>query len=548
MTQATTTSVQLSTPAADDDLDLRQLAAALRRRWVLIAAGAVGGGLGAGLLTLRSKPVWEGEFQIVLSKDQSGAGGQLSSLAAKNPILAALSGHGGAAGSDLTTEVKILKSPSVLRPVFDLVKARKASSGHDVSGLRFASWVKGSLSIELEKGTYVLSIAYRDTDKALVLPVMQQISQAYQQYSGRDRSESISNGLSYSKDQVAQFRKKAAASSRALDAFSIRYGITSKGDSISSSGIDVEKLLNSWGSNTGSLLDLQSQSNGGSSGLQAQGDPLSQLAGVNKELIRRQQQFTNRDPGVQALIRERNALRRYIEMTAGGSLALPGQQPESKEQAQELILKFQELERTARRDTATLNSLESTLLSLQLEQARSTKPWELISKPTLLDKPVSPRPARNLALGLLAGLVAGSGAALVVDRRSGWIFSKEELLRDLPGPLLADLPALKPAAWNDSLQLLARHGLKGSSVAVLPLGDLGRQQSTALCDGLKKAGVTSAEICQTPLEAERFDQLLLLASSGSLKRQALRTLLQELALQQKPLLGWIWLESGSADA
>ena len=211
-------------------------------------------------------------------------------------------------------------------------------------------------------------------------------------------------------------------------------------------------------------------------------------------------------------------------------------------------MKFQELERTAKRDTATLDSLETTLLSLQLEQARSTKPWELISKPTLLDKPVSPRPARNLALGLLAGLVAGSGAALVVDRRSGRIFSKEEFLTDLPGPLLADLPAQQPAAWNDSLQLLARHGLKGSSVAVLPLGDLGRQQTTAICDGLKKAGVTSAEICRTPLEAERFDQLLLLASSGSLKRQALRTLLQELTLQQKPLLGWIWLESGSADA
>ena len=539
MTQAPTSSVQLSTPAADDEIDLRQLAAALRRRWPLIAAGAVAGGLGAGLLTLLSKPVWEGEFQIVLSQKQSGAGGTLASLAASNPMLASLAGLGGAAdGSELTTEVKILESPSVLRPVFDLVKARKAGSGIDVSRLRFASWVKESLSIELEKGTSVLSIAYRDTDKALVLPVMQQISQAYQQYSGRDRSESISNGLSYAKDQVAQFRQKAAASNRALDAFSIRYGISSNGGTISSSGIDISKFLNS-------------QSNGsvGSVGsVGKQGDALSQLAAINQQLISRQQQFTNRDPGVQALIRERNALRRYIEMTAGGSLALPGQQPESKEQAQELILKFQELERTAKRNTATLDSLESTLLSLQLEQARSTKPWELISKPTLLDKPVSPRPARNLAMGLLAGLVAGSGAALVVDRRSGRIFSKEELLTDLPGPLLADLPAQQPAAWNDSLQLLARHGLNGSSVAVLPLGDLGRQQSTALCDGLKKVGVTSAEICRTPLEAERFDQLLLLASSGSLKRQSLRRLLQELTLQQKPLLGWIWLESGSANA
>ena len=48
-----------------------------------------------------------------------------------------------------------------------------------------------------------------------------------------------------------------------------------------------------------------------------QGDALGQLAAINQELIRRQQRFTSRDPGVLALIRERDALRRYIEVTAG---------------------------------------------------------------------------------------------------------------------------------------------------------------------------------------------------------------------------------------
>ena len=538
-------------PPADDEIDLRQLAAALKRRWAWIAAGTFAGGVAAGLFTLISKPVWEGEFQIVLSQKQSGAGGTLASLAASNPMLANLAGlGGGAGGSELTTEVKILESPSVLRPVFDLVRTSKQRNRVDVSKLRFADWVKGSLSVELEKGTSVLSIAYRDTDKALVLPVMQQISKAYQQYSGRDRSESISNGLTYAKEQVAQFRQQAAASNRALDAFSIRYGITASGGNISTSGIDINKFLSSQSNpsvgSMGSMGPVGSVGSVGSVG--KQGDALSQLAGVNQELIRRQQQFTNRDPGVQALIRERDALRRYIEVTAGGSLALPGQRPASKEQAQDLMLQFQELERTAKRDTATLDALENTLLSLQLEQARSTKPWELISKPTLLDKPASPRPARNRALGLLAGLVAGSSAALVVDRRSGRIFSKEELLAGLPAPLLAELPGQQPANWQDSLSLLAHHALDGSNLAVLPLGDVSKQQCHWLVDGLKKAGVSKVELCPTPLAAEGFDQQLLLASAGSLKRRGLSKLLQELRLQQKTPLGWIWLESASSDA
>ena len=63
----------------DDEIDLRQLAGALKRRWPWIAAGTIAGGLAASLLTVISKPVWEGEFQIVLSQKQSGAGGTLAS-------------------------------------------------------------------------------------------------------------------------------------------------------------------------------------------------------------------------------------------------------------------------------------------------------------------------------------------------------------------------------------------------------------------------------------------------------------------------------------
>ena len=540
MSQATITNV-----STVEEIDLRQLATALKRRWPWLAAGTLAGGLAASFLTMNSTPVWEGEFKIVVSQNQSGSSSTLAGLTASNPMLASLAGLGGVGGnSELETEVKILKSPSVLRPVFEFLRTAKKRSGLDVSKLRISSWIKGSLSVELEKGTSVLSVTYRDTDKGLVVPVMQQLSKTYQQYSGRDRSESISNALAYAKEQVAQFRQQAANSNRALDAFSIRYGISANGRAVGSSGIDVSKLL-STNTNAGSVGSVSSVGSVGS--VSRHGDALGQLAAITQELIRRQQQFTNRDPGVQALIRERDALRRYIEMTAGGSLALPGQQPASKEQAQELILKFQELERTAKRDTATLDSLEGTLLSLQLEQARSTKPWELISKPTLLDKPVSPRPARNLALGLLAGLVAGSGAALLVDRRSGRIFSKDELLTGLPTPLLAALPIDQPTSWQDSVHLLARYSLHGSSLAVLPLGDVSQKHCNGLIEGLKKAGLNKVELCLTPLEAEGFDQQLLLACAGSCRRQALNKLVQELKLQQKTPLGLIWLGNSASN-
>lgn len=108
---------------ADEEIDLGQVAGAFARRWHWIAGGGTIGLLLSGLYLLTAKPVYQGEFQIVLSNEKgSGA----ASLLSQNPGLAAIAGLAGASGSDsIATEVQILKSPSVLRPVFDAVASRK---------------------------------------------------------------------------------------------------------------------------------------------------------------------------------------------------------------------------------------------------------------------------------------------------------------------------------------------------------------------------------------------------------------------------------------
>ena len=527
----------------DEQIDLREVVSALRRRWPFILAGAASGLGAAALATSQTKPVWEGSFQIVLaSKDQNGSS-RLSSFAASNPALASLAGLSGGSIGELETEVKVLESPLVLKPIFDLVKARKAGNGESVSKLRFAEWVNGNLEVELEKGTRVLNIAYRDSDKPMVVPVLQQISQAYQRYSGRDRRNSISNGLAYARQQVAHFRQRAMASTRAADAYRIRYGIAPGNTSIAGSGaIDLSKLLSSnSGSNTGQFLNSPSAS--GSLTSTSQGDPLGQLVQINQELIRRQKTFTDRDPSIKSLIRERDALRHFVETTSAGSLALPSQQPLSKEQAQEIVLRYQALERTAKRDTSTLDSLESTLLSLELEQARANSPWELISTPTLLEQPVSPRPARNLALGLLAGLVIGSGGALLADRLSGRVFNIEELQESLQAPLLTTLP-LNPAGWATTLQLMADGPLdQANSLALIPVGN-----SQAHCETIAQQlrpfldPSITITICASLHQARSYQIQWLVAAAGSSTRGDLQALQQQLKLQTKTVDGLVWLQ------
>ena len=130
---------------ADDEIDLGQLVASLGRRKRLIAA-VTGATVGlTGVLTGLQKPIWEGEFQIVLASKDSGQSSGAAALLAQNPGLAGLAGISGAGkGNQLETEVKILQSPSVLKPVYDFVRAQKRSNGIDVEEMRYDAWVKAN--------------------------------------------------------------------------------------------------------------------------------------------------------------------------------------------------------------------------------------------------------------------------------------------------------------------------------------------------------------------------------------------------------------------
>ena len=144
------TEKQLETASAsDDEIDLRQVADALGRRWWLVAGGGAIGLLLSGLYLLIAKPVFQGEFQIVLSQENKQSG--IASLFSQNPALGLIAGRGSGVGNDsIATEVQILNSPSVLRPVFDAVKARKPPEV--AKGMRFQNWPT-AITAEAEKGT-----------------------------------------------------------------------------------------------------------------------------------------------------------------------------------------------------------------------------------------------------------------------------------------------------------------------------------------------------------------------------------------------------------
>ena len=564
-------SPSLPQPApADDEIDLSQLAASLRRRWRLIAQVAGGTMLLSAVITLLQKPVWEGEFQIVLADPEKKQGGGAAQLLAQNPALASLIGTGGGGKDSLETEVKILESPSVLKPVFDFVKTSKQRAGENVDRLRYADWLKDDLEIKLEKGTSVLNLAYRDTNKPLVLPVIDRISKAYQDYSGRDRERGLVRGVAYLDQQIEVYRLRAVASLRAAQRFAIEQDLTAlkgggKGDEEVVNSLNIEairvqaaneirnineqlKQLRSLGSdpNTVMFQGLLIPE------LAAQGLP-QRLNAIDNQLAFLRSKFTEREDSIRTLKQERSLLIGLLKTKAFGFLEAKRSAAQARLAAADrpkgVLIRYRELLRVAARDEATLNKLEDERRVLALEQARKPDPWQLISTPTLLDKPVSPSKGRNLALGLLAGLVLGSGAALVAERRSGRVFAREELEAALPGPLLARLDPAAPDSWAPTLALLASGPLAGTStVALIPVDGQGEPElAEALQRALQQATPGAQVLCTSDLvKAGTCQAQLLVARPGAITRQQLDALRQQLQLQGSPSLGWLLLQSTDA--
>ena len=99
--------------------------------------------------------------------------------------------------------------------------------------------------------------------------------------------------------------------------------------------------------------------------------------------------FTESDPSVERLKQEREAMLQYINQTGGGLISIAG--GGSEERNREILLNYKELQRTAMHDSTALTAMESELLALQIQKAQERQPWELISTPTVLDKPVAPQ-------------------------------------------------------------------------------------------------------------------------------------------------------------
>ncbi len=96
-------------------------------------------------------------------------------------------------------------------------------------------------------------------------------------------------------------------------------------------------------------------------------------------------------------------------------------------------------------------TFKQQLSQIQVQAALNSGGAQLVSPATLANSPVSPRPARDLILAILAGLMLGVGAAFALEYFDDSVKSPEDLERALGGtPNVGLIPQVP--GWKDRTQ------------------------------------------------------------------------------------------------
>ena len=536
---------------SDDEIDFKEIFFTLLRNKKLIGIFALSGIALGTLIAFTSKRVWQGEFQIVLEESKP------KNSIIQNPSIAKVAGLSSKSDS-LKTEVGILRSQLVLMNIFEFVKTEKKAGGNNIDNLRFKLW-KNDLNIKLEKDTSILNLSYRDTDKELILPVLNRISTAYQEYSGKQRLRDIELGVNYFKDQIKIYKVRSFESLRKAQEFATEEDLTILQNE-SGLVLDVPNQVNVEAirvdaANEIRLLDQRLIQIANSKNAEEESIHIGATIPALRELSKKLRNFDSYLESlrlrykenyklIRDLKKERELLVDLSKKQVEGYLLAKKANAESRlkaaERPQGVLIKYRELLTNANRDQFTLDNLNSQYRSLLLEKARVQDPWELITSPTLLSHPVAPERKKLIMIGLLAGSILGSVFALINERRKGIIFSLSEMKSIMKCPMLAKLSLNKRESWEEDLEIIVTGPLtetKGS-IALMAVGELETSTLNHLSQSLKKClKERDFLITKKITEATQYQNIVIVTELGITSKEEFIETQEKILLVKRQLLG-----------
>ena len=517
--------------------------------------------------------IYKGSFQIVLKNDSNSGNNSFSGELLNNALGSRISNFvRSQTAQDINTQVEILKSPSVLMPIFEYAKAEKLNAKKDISKYRFDKWLKKSLGIELIDGTTVLKIEYFDNNKELIFNALNKISTAYQQYSDKDRITGLESGIKYIENQIEIYKQKSQnsfsefqkfATENNMNTFFISENFAEQDMSSfidSQSGMQQDSVLRkkiktlelyisslenlkNYSLNfelAKSIAEIMSED----TEILLKRNDLVAISTVSENLLNAKTNFTENDPSiidlqlqldfmksefVKTIIAELKSLKNRSDIDLQSNLKSDSQ-----------YTKYKELARKSIRDDFTLQNLEQQKQILSLEQAKSSKPWELITEPTLFDKPIGLAKRLILLNGLLIGLVLSTLIIYLKDRIKDYVYSYKELTKDINIGFKLNIQTQKQEKFKETIKILSlklSQKEKINNLGLLVVGDIPKENINKIVNNLNLENQFKIVIANDLLEIQKLNSKIILLSPGSITRTELKNLKQNINFQGISFLG-----------
>ena len=447
------------------------------------------------------KKVYQGEFQIVI--DVSSNQTQISPLQISGLTLLDQNSQ------QLETEIGILKSPLVLSEVFSFVNSSRQNN-NSYSNLSFKKWLKKNLIIELENKTSILNLIYKDHDKDIILPVLNKISNKYQEYSKEDRNTEIIRTLNYLKSQKEIMSNKSKNSFIAFNKFSIENGLGSRDAFVDIDLLNKDKTKDMKGEeslNFNQRFDSQFQL------LESYESKYMDLSSSMKPSSNYLKELKNKIDNL------RNSLK----------------------QPNEILAKYNELKFIAQRDSLFYNEINMNLERIKLEQAKTPYTWELITTPTLNQFPVAPKKKIITLAFTLVGFILSSIFVIFREKIKGIIYSSNDLNGNFNIPFISELSINDNDEMIETFMVISKSYLKSTKeIGLICVGDI---DDYIVLDFLKVINDKFNEVKITLIksfeETDSINKFILISGVKVTSKNQLEKILTRLEVLQKTNLGLI---------
>ncbi|NCR56355.1 MAG: polysaccharide biosynthesis tyrosine autokinase [Microcystis aeruginosa LL13-06] len=477
----------------EEELNLRQVLSVVKHRWLIIAGITIVVTSAIATYTFLKTRIYQGKFLLLIG--QPIEENKSSSRLAAQDILPQLGGE----DIDYDTQIAVLTSPQLLNPI--LSKITPQYPDFTYSDL-ISKTGKSDLKVSQLKDTKVLEISYQDAEPEKIKLVLENLARHYLNYSSQERKTEINQGLDFVNAQLPVLRERVNSLQKQMQQFRQQYNFLDPDKEATRLSQQLTSIEQEYRVAQVALNEINSRSQAlqqqvgldpnqaiiatylsESPGYQ---DLLKQLQEVEVELAKQSAVFAKDSPIIATLEEKRanllpllqneaqRTLGEKLPQTVGNSPALVSRSALRVELTQQLVeaantrqtleikveslaqaleqqkasvknlavlsRRYTDLQRELEIATTSLGRFLEEQQKLQLKVAQQVMPWQLISPPEVEEDFVSPKPVRNLALGLIGGLLLGIGAAFLAERLDPVHHSADELKEDAKLPLLGAIP------------------------------------------------------------------------------------------------------------